>query len=184
MIDPSLIIKKPKIDRMFQNYEFVNYLVSLFKFTGIMNWLDIQGAWTFVLFPSTNGGRYYTLNIGPHEVAFSTLARKNQKSVHMLLMDRLIFDFSEVLEWVCENNGQITEDCYATALPRSTSIMFEGTFEKVNEFMNIDGVRRALIAYWNEALIRLKERNSQSIFAKHHNWNAIAEIHNRIINEI
>jgi hypothetical protein len=50
--------------------------------------------------------------------------------------------------------------------------------------MRLDGVRRALIAYWNEALIGLKERRSQSIFAKHHNWNAIAEIHNRIINEI
>jgi len=183
-IDPSLIVKKPKIDRMFQDYEFVQYLIGLFKFTGIMNWLDIQGAWTFVLFPSTNGGRYFTLNIGSHEVAFSTLPRKNEQSIHMILMDKLILDFVEVVKWVRRNGGNITEDSYKTALPRSTSIMFEGSFEKVNEFMNLDGVRRALIAYWNDALIRLKERNSLSMFAKNHNWNAIAEIHKRIINEI
>ena len=62
--------------------------------------------------------------------------------------------------------------------------MFKGSFETANEFMCLDGVRRALIAYWNDALIRLKERNALSMFAKNHNWNAIAELHNRIVNEI
>lgn len=180
-IDPSVIIKRPKIDRMFQDEEFSEYLMKLFKFTGLMNWLDIQGAWTFVLFPTTNGGRYFTLNIGSHEVAFSTLPKKRELPLHMILMDKLILDFSLVKSWVCNHNGQIKEDAYASALPRSTSILFDGSFEDANEFFQLEGVRRALIAYWSEALIALKERKALSIFARHHNWNAIAGIHSRLI---
>jgi hypothetical protein len=50
--------------------------------------MDVQGAWTFVLFPSTSGGSYFTINIGPHEVAFSTLVKKDQKQENMILVDR------------------------------------------------------------------------------------------------
>jgi hypothetical protein len=64
-------------------------------------------------------------------------------------------------------------------LPRSVSVIFEGTFEDVNGFLNLDGVRRALIAYWSEALIGLKEENKLSSYARYHDWNAIAEIHIR-----
>lgn len=180
-IDPAEIIKKPKIDRMFQDEEFLEYILKIFRFTGLMNWLDIQGAWTFVLFPATSGGRYFTINIGPYEVAFSTLPKKSESPIHMVLMDKLIFDFENVTSWVAKHNGQIVEDSYASALPRSASVMFEGNFGEVNEFLNLDGVRRALIAYWSEALIGLKERNSLSLFARHHNWNAVAKIHSKII---
>ena len=169
-LDPIDIVKKPKIDRMFQDEEFSGYILQLFKFTGLMNWLDIQGAWTFVLFPMTNGGRYFTLNIGSHEVAFSTLSKKDKKPVHMILMDRLILDFEVVKNWVRTHNGQIIEDAYVSALPRSTSILFDGTFEDVNAFLKLDGVRRALIAYWSEALIGLKERNANSTYAKYYAW--------------
>lgn len=72
LIDKSLVLKKPKIDRIFQDEEFSCFLATLFRYTTILNWLDYQGAWTFCLFPKTNGGRYYTINIGPHEVAFAT----------------------------------------------------------------------------------------------------------------
>lgn len=47
--------------------------------------------------------------------------------------------------------------------------------------MKLEGVRRALIAYWSEALIELKERNALSINAKHHNWNAVAELNLRTL---
>jgi hypothetical protein len=183
-IDTTMIISKPKIDRMFQDTEFSEYLVKLFRFTGLMNWLDIQGAWTFVLFPSTNGGRYFTINIGPHEVAFSTLSRKGEKSVHMILMDKLILDYDNVKKWIQNKNGEINEESYAKALPRSTSLIFEGSFTEVIDFLNMDGVRRALIAYWNEALIRLKENNKLSVFSRYHNWNAIAELHKKIIENV
>jgi hypothetical protein len=98
----------------------------------------------------------------------------------MVLVDRLIFDFGEVINWITKHKGTIEVDHYATALPRSTSIIFEGSFDEVNEFLDLEGVRRALIAYWNEALIRMKEKNTMSVYAKHHNWNAIAQIHYRI----
>ena len=62
-IDPELIIGKPKVDRMFQDDAFLKYIIKLFSFTGLLHWVDIQGAWTFVLFPSTSSGRYFTINI-------------------------------------------------------------------------------------------------------------------------
>ncbi len=137
---------------MFQDDNFSGYILQLFSFTGLMNWLDIQGAWTFVLFPMTGGGRYFTINIGPHEVAFSTLSKKAEEPLHMILMDRLILDFQAVKDWVYAHNGLLKEDAYATALPRSMSISFDGTFEDVQTFLKLDGVRRALIAYWSEGL--------------------------------
>lgn len=179
-IEPDQIVYKSKIDRMFQDQLFLEYIVNLFKFTGLLNWMDIQGAWTFVLFPSTSGGRYFTINIGPHEVAFSTLGKKDTSQLNMILVDRLIFDFGDVVNWIYDHNGSIAVDHYTTALPRSTSLQFEGSFEDALEFYSLDGVRRALIAYWNEALIKLKEKNTISLYAKHHNYNAIAQIHYKI----
>lgn len=179
-IDPLEIINKPKVDRMFQDDQFCRYLVKLFKFTGLMNWLDIQGAWTFVLFPGTNGGRYFTINIGPHEVAFSTLKKKSKESVHMILMDKLILDFNNVTNWIKDHNGNIEEEVYDKALPRSVSLFFEGDLNVVLEFMTLDGVRRAIIAYWTESLITLKEKGVLSSYAKYHNYNAIAELNKKL----
>jgi hypothetical protein len=134
----------------------------------------------FCIISSTSGGRYFTLNIGPHEVAFSILPRKDEVQLNMILVDRLIFDFGDVINWIASHNGKIEVDHYATALARSTSLMFYGTFDEIMEFYSLDGVRRALIAYWNEALINLKEKNTMSVFARHHNYNAVAKIHNVI----
>jgi hypothetical protein len=187
-INPDLIIGKPKIDRMFQDDSFLNYITTLFKFTGLLNWIDIQGAWTFVLFPSTSGGRYFTINLGPHEVAFSTLPKNKKKQRNMILVDKLIFDFAKVVKWIKKHNGSIIVNgnvfyyIYKTALPRAVSLIFEGNFEEVIEFYKLDGIRRALIAYWNEALINLKERNTKSLFSRHHNWNAIARINKLLEN--
>lgn len=179
-IDDWLVLKKPKVDRLFQDEEFSNFLFKFFQHTGILNWLDIQGAWTFSLFPSTSGARYYTLNIGTHEVAFSTICPNRTEQLHMLHMDRLIRDFKEVTEWIRHRRGWQVDDNYASGLDRSTSISFEGDFRTALEFLDLPGVRRAIIAYWTEALIRLKESGSASVHARHHNWNAVAEIRRRM----
>jgi hypothetical protein len=179
-IDPALVLRKPKVDRMFQDEDFSAYILRLFRFADLMHWLDIQGAWTFVLFPSTMGGRYFTLNIGPHEVAFSRLAKRGADPIHMLLVDRLVLDSEDVQRWMKERRGEIAEDAYDRALPRATSVFFRGSFEIAMEFLALEGVRRALIAYWSEALIGLRERNVTSVFARHHNWNAVAEIRTRL----
>jgi len=179
-INPAEIIKKPKIDRMFNDEDFSNFILLLFNITGLEHWIDFQGIWTFALFPSTCGGRFYTLNIGPHEVAFSTLPKNGNNQRHMILMDKLISDFDDVLIWLKKHSGEIINDAYKTALPRSYSIFFDGDFNKAIEFLNLEGVRRALIAYWTEGLIRLRERNTNSSFARFHNWNAVAEINKQI----
>jgi len=179
-IDESLVLKKPKTDRMFQDQDFSRFLGKLFRFTAILNWLDFQGAWTLSLFPATGNGRFYTLNIGRHEVAFTTNPAKGELPVHMIHMDSMIHDFKEVSSWVKKRNGDLVDDSYASGLDRSTSVFFEGGFETALEFLNLSGVRRATIAYWTEALINLQEKGSYSLFSRFHNWNAVAEIKKRI----
>lgn len=179
-IDPLNIIGKPKVDRMFQDEQFYAYLVKLFQLTGLLNWLDIQGAWTFVLFPRTNGGRYFTINIGAHEVAFSTLKTRSNGINHMIFMDKLILDFNTVPSWVNHHNGSITEGSYDRAMPRSVSVFFEGGFDAAQEFIKLDGIRRAVIAYWTESLIALKEMDKLSPYARHHSYNAVAELSGRM----
>lgn len=181
-LNPAQIVNKPKIDRMFQDEEFAEFLSRLFSFSGILNWIDIQGAWTFTLFPATAGGRYYTLNIGRHEVAFATLPTvASECSYHSIVMDILIRDFPRVQKWVQRHSGDLRNDVYASALPRSVSVGFTGTFNDALEFLQLEGVRRALLAYWSEGLTLLKERSVGSVFSRYHNWNAVAALRNRVV---
>ena len=101
----------------------------------------------------------------------------------MIHMDRLIYDFKEVSSWLEQRQGGFAEDNYATALYRSTSVFFEGNFDTAREFLSLNGVRRAIIAYWTEALIELQEKGTGSVFVRHHNWNAVAELKKRIASE-
>ena len=179
-LNPDEILYKPKIDRMFQDEAFLSYIVRLFKFTGLVHWIEKQGIWTFVLFPSTNSGRYFTLNIGSHEVAFSTLEKKDCPQKNMLVMDSLILDFSEVKKWVKNHNGSIKLTEYTTAFGHSVSLMFEGNFSDVMELFSLDGIRRALIAYWYEALIKKSEEDKLSTYERYHNYNAVAKILGRM----
>lgn len=174
------IVRKPKVDRMFQEEDFVRFLGELLRITGLVNWLDLQGAWTFCLFPSTAGGRFYTLNIGRHEVAFAT-SNPARPSTHMIHMDRLVAELPHVERWLVQHSGFIENDNYTTALDRSTSVFFEGDFGTALEFMRLPGVRRAIVAYWTEALLELKERGSVSVFSRFHNWNAIAALKKRLV---
>lgn len=98
----------------------------------------------------------------------------------MVHMDRLVHDFKEVSSWVRKRNGGFKDDNYTTGLYRSTSVFFEGDFDIALEFLSLNGVRRAIIAYWTEALIELQEKGTVSVYSKHHNWNAVAELKKRI----
>ena len=180
-LDAALIVKRTTVDRMFQDDEFATFVLRLFAFTGLLHWIDIQGAWTFVLFPATAGGRYYTINIGRHEVAYSSLARGSQRGVHAIIVDRLIYDFPDVRKWVEARGGGLQDDAYSSALPRSVNVHFTGGFVEAQHFLGLKGVRRALIAYWAEALIGINERGVESVFSRHHNWNAVAEIRSRLL---
>nr|WP_315463703.1 GIY-YIG nuclease family protein [uncultured Rhodoferax sp.] len=180
-LDTALLLRKPKVDRMFQDEDFSSYLIRLFHLSGLMNWVEYQGSWTFSLFPTTGRGRYFTLNIGSHEVAFATSVSKEcALPIHMVLMDRLILDYPDVLEWVAHHGGEVRHDQYSSGLDRSSSVLFVGDFEEAKEFLALNGVRRAIVAYWTEALLGLQERQVGSVFARYHNWNAIAELRNRL----
>lgn len=95
-------------------------------------------------------------------------------------MDRMVHDFKEVSSWVRKRNGSFEDDIYATGLYRSTLVLFEGDFDVALEFLSLNGIRRAIIAYWTEALIKLQEKGTVSTYSKNHNWNAVAELKKRI----
>ncbi len=179
-IDESLLVGKPKVDRAFQDEGFSDFLIDLFRTTALSNWLDLQGIWTLNLFPSTAGGRYYTINIGLHEVAFTSLPAPGSAPFHMILMDRLVRDHNVVSSWIRKRGGYFRNDRYASALPRSTSVFFYGRFEEAREFLDLPGVRRAIIAYWTEALLKRQESGGLSLFARYHSWNGVAELRKRI----
>lgn len=179
-IDESLLIGKPKVDRAFQDEEFSDFLVRLFRTTGLLNWLDLQGVWTLSLFPTTGRGRYYTINIGSHEVAFATLPAHGWEPLHMILMDRLVRDLSAVPSWIRKRGGFFRNDLYVSGLPRSTSVFFEGDFDVAREFLDLPGVRRAIIAYWTEALLKRQESGGVSLYSRYHSWNGVAELRKRV----
>lgn len=184
---PEQLVGKSKVDRLFQEAEFARFLMRLFSFSGLLNWLHAQEAWAFVLFPRTSGGRHYTINIGRHEVAFAAqqdLDGHGAIFYHSIVMDRLICDFPKVVRWVTKHGGTLRSGVYASALPRAISAGFSGTFDDALEFLSLEGVRRALIAYWHESLTVLEERGSRSVFARHHNWNAVAELRRRMTSEV
>lgn len=184
VLDENLIIKKPKVDRMFQDKDFRNYLKNLFEWSGLAHWLDYQGTWSFTLFPSTGGGRYFTLNIGRHEVAYSTLAKKDNPCKHMILLDDLIFAYPDVINFLEQHNGDLYKIMYKSAMERYICAIFEGDFQIASQFLSLYGVRRALIAYWHELLFRLKANETKSLFFRFHDYNAVANLINYIDKDV
>jgi len=175
-IDPDIVVSKPKVDRLFMDTSFRDYLLRVFQFSGLTNWLDLQGGWTLSIFTSTAGGRYFTINIARHEVAYSTLPRNDLCQNNMLFMDSLIVDFDETVRWLMKNDGGICDADYKSALPHSVSVHIPGTFDRMHDFLDLPGVRRAILAYWTEGLLRLRDNGTLSFFARFHNYNAVAAI--------
>ena len=175
-ISSEQIINKPKVDRMFNDIVFRDYLMTLLNWSGLTHWLDYQGAWTLVLFPSTSGGRYFTINIGGHEVAYATLNKGDKLSQHALIVDCLILDCEEVIDWVEQHDGFFVDSYYKSALPRAISVIFSGDFKVAQEFLQLPSVRRAMIAYWHDALYQLKDNAKLSLFSRFHNYNAVAKL--------
>jgi hypothetical protein len=150
-------------------------LYRLFQLSGLFGHLDIQGAWTLSVLPKTNGGRWFTLNIGPHEVAFSVRKSDKGKFDHYLILDRLILDFPDTIIWVGRHDGAVEEAHYASA-QRAVSIRFKSDFASAEKIFGLPGVRRALVAYWLEALADLRERQANSVFARYHSYDAVSQL--------
>ncbi len=175
LTDVALRVDHEKTDKIFKNRNLGLYLFKLFQLSGLYGSLDIQGAWTLSLLPKTKGGRWFTLNIGPHEVAFSTLKPIDGKFEHYLILDRLILDYPETTIWIGKNDGEVQEATYASA-DRAVIISFREDFANAERIFGLPGVRRALIAYWAEALADLRERKTKSVYARYHSYDAISEL--------
>lgn len=95
-----LRIDHERTEQIFSNREVKLFLFRLFELSGLFGNVDIQGAWTLTLLPKTKGGRWFTLNIGSHEVAFSTKSAAQENVQHYIVLDRLILDYPDTIIWI------------------------------------------------------------------------------------
>ena len=156
--------------------ELTRYLYRLFQLSGMFGNLDIQGAWTLSILPPTSGGRWFTLNIGSHEVAFSGRKATDKKFWHCLVVDRLILEYPDTVIWIGKHGGEIEEAPYTTARERAVVIGFLEDFANAEKVLKLRGMRRALIAYWSESLADLRERGAKSSFARSHSYDAVSQL--------
>lgn len=176
-ISAALRVDRETTDQLFTNAHVRLFLHRLFQLSGLFGNLDIQGSWTLSVLPKTNGGRWFTLNIGRHEVAFSPKGSvgNDGKFSHYLVLDRLILDYPETIMWLGKHGGDVQEADYEAA-ERAVLVSFDEDFAKAERFFDRPGVRRALIAYWAEALADLRERNAKSVYARYHSYDAVSQL--------
>src|ERR1700681_1053869 len=173
--DATLRIDHERTEQLFTNRDVRLYLYRLFQLSGLFGNLDIQGSWTLSVLPKTKGGRWFTVNIGPHEVAFSTRKSIDGKFTHFLVLDRLILEYPETIIWIGKRGGAVQEAEYVGA-DRAVVIHFDEDFASAEKVLGLPGVRRALIAYWAEALADLRQRDAKSVFARYHSYDAVSEL--------
>ncbi len=175
LTEVALRVDHDKTAQIFTNRDLSLYLFKLFQLSGLFGSLDIQGAWTLHLLPRTSGGWWFTLNIGSHAVAFTPRKPINSRFTHYLTLDRLILDYPETVIWIGNHNGEVHDSPYAFA-ERAVQINFDADFANAEKIFKLAGIRRALIAYWSEALADLRERGARSSYAVHHSYNAVSEL--------
>ncbi|MDR2647192.1 MAG: GIY-YIG nuclease family protein [Oscillospiraceae bacterium] len=174
--EEPIIISKQKIDRLCNNDAFLEYLIMLFKTSGLFNHLNDQGIWTFTIYPMTEN-RYFTLNIGSHEVAFSRMTQSKEKTAHMLFLDELVCDDKDFVRWLYKHGGHIGKNPYTTSGDRGLQVLFYGDFSFAREILRWKIVQTALIAYWTTRLLQLHRIGALSAYARHHNYNAVARLY-------
>jgi hypothetical protein len=171
----SLRVGRERTDELFSDRSVRLFLFKLFQLSGLFGNLDIQGAWTLSVLPKTKGGRWFTVNIGPHEVAFSTRKSIAGKFTHYLVLDRLILEYPKTVIWIGKQEGAVQDAEYVGA-DRAVLINFDEDFANAEKFFGLPGVRRALIAYWAEALADLRQRAAKSVFARYHSYDAVSQL--------
>jgi hypothetical protein len=171
----ALRIGHEKTSDLFANRSVWLFLFRLFELSGLFGNLDIQGSWTLSVLPKTNGGRWFTVNIGPHEVAFTVRKPIGGQFTHFLVLDRLILEYPETIIWIGKREGAV-EDAEYVGADRAVLINFDEDFANAEKFFGLPGVRRALIAYWAEALADLRQRDAKSVFARYHSYDAVSQL--------
>lgn len=171
-VDNMLRVGHDTTLRIFKDRDLILYLYRLFNLSGLFGDLDIQGAWTLRLLTRTLGGTWFTLNIGSHGVAFSMRRKRKQ---HYLSVDCLIRDYRETVSWIRKRGGAIYDLPYSAA-EHAVQINFDGGFADAKKIFTLPGIRRALVAYWSDALADLRERSVKSPYARYHSYDAVAEL--------
>lgn len=174
-ISAPLRVDGERTDQLFHNSDVILFLFRLFQLSGLYGNLDMQGSWTLSVLPQTNGGRWFTLNIGSHEVAFSTRTSTGSKFLHYLVLDRLILEYPNTIMWLGQHGGNVRHAEYKAA-ERAVSVSFDEDFAKAERFFVREGVRRAMVAYWADALADLRERNAKSVYARYHSYDAVSQL--------
>jgi hypothetical protein len=175
LTDVSLRVGHERTSELFSDRNVRLFLYKLFQLSGLFGNLDIQGAWTLSVLPKTKGGRWFTVNIGPHEVAFSVRKPVAGKFTHYLVMDRLILEYPDTIIWIGKRGGAVRDAKYVGA-DRAVTIHFDEDFANAEKLLGLPGVRRALIAYWAEALADLRQRNAKSVYARYHSYDAVSQL--------
>lgn len=156
--------------------DFIDFLMALFKNSGLENFRDIQESWTFSLFPKTAGGRFFTLNIDRHEVAFAQRIADSDIHNFSVVVDGSVGrdrDFKQKLKPLA---GAIYRAPYPSNWGNAVSVSFQASFDHASRLFEVTAFRRALVAYWYDALLRMRDLGSRSLHAKHHNYGAVSEI--------
>lgn len=165
------------VSKLGMNLPVLNYLHTLFRSSGLENFFDSQGRWTFTLFPGTGlGNRYFTLNIGVHEVAFS--GGDDRGEYHSLVLDQSVMSDEKALKWLYRHQADIENagTRYKRARPNSVSVIVETSTDKMLGFLKMQGVRRSLLAYWYDYLLEMIDRDSRSLHIRSHNYTAVSEL--------
>ncbi len=156
--------------------DYLDYLMSLFQNSGLENFRDIQESWTFSLFPSTSGGRFFTLNIDRHEVAYAQPIRGSEHQFFSIVVDATIRKDREFKGLLRPYAGSIRSTPYVSNWGNAVSVGFEASFDEAIRLFQATAFRRALLAYWYDALLRMRDRGARSLFARFHNYDAVSEI--------
>jgi hypothetical protein len=62
------------------------------------------------------------------------------------------------------------------AAERAVVVNFTESFANAERLFALPGVRRALIAYWAEALADLRQRKAKSVYARYHSYDAVSKL--------
>jgi hypothetical protein len=172
---------RPGIDaaaKLLKSHETRRYLHRLLQPTGLYGQLDLQGAWTLTIqSTATKAIRppQYTINIGSHEVAFSRRTRSTTQFLHSLVVDPLLKDDGKAIDLILARNGYVGKVPYKGA-DRALHIQFTSSYAEAETVFGLPGVRRSLIAYWMDRLASLRERRTESTYARHHSYEAVGEL--------
>jgi hypothetical protein len=165
------------VNRLRVRPDFMHYLMGIFRTSGLETFRDLQESWTFSLFPSTGGGRFFTLNIDRHEVAFSFPVKdRDDVAGHCVVVDEMVARDKEAMNWLKKVDGWMKPTPYASNWGQSVALHFEASFDQAAGLSQISGFRRALVAYWYDALLRMRDGKKRSLFARFHDYDAVSEV--------